>query len=104
MIGLAGTVSTVAALEQQLDHYERERIHHVVLARDVVAGWCRRLATLTAAQRAALPGMVEGRQDVIVGGVLVLDEVMARFGFADCLVSESDILDGLVASVLDDRA
>jgi len=44
------------------------------------------------------PGMIEGRQDVIVGGALVLRAVMARFGFAECLVSESDILDGLIAS------
>ena len=45
--------------------------------------------------------MVAGRQDVIVGGALVLREVMARFEFGDCLVSESDILDGLAASLLE---
>ena len=44
--------------------------------------------------------MVPGRQDVIVGGALILDAVMERLGFAECLVSESDILDGLVASQL----
>jgi exopolyphosphatase / guanosine-5'-triphosphate,3'-diphosphate pyrophosphatase len=102
LIGLAGTVSTVAALDQGLAHYDRDRIHHFTLSRSMVDGWCRRLAELTAAERAALPGMVEGRQDVIVGGVAVLDQVMDRFGFATCLVSESDILDGLVASLLED--
>jgi exopolyphosphatase/guanosine-5'-triphosphate,3'-diphosphate pyrophosphatase len=44
--------------------------------------------------------MEPGRADVIVGGALMLDAVMARFGFDQCLVSESDILDGLVASQL----
>jgi exopolyphosphatase/guanosine-5'-triphosphate,3'-diphosphate pyrophosphatase len=42
--------------------------------------------------------MVPGRQDVIAGGALILDEVMTRLGFSECLVSEADILDGLVAS------
>jgi exopolyphosphatase/guanosine-5'-triphosphate,3'-diphosphate pyrophosphatase len=101
LIGLAGTVSTVAALELALDHYDRDRIHHAVLPLGVVAAWYRRLAALSAAERATLPGMVDGRQDVIVGGVAVLQAVMERFGFGACLVSESDILDGLVASLLE---
>jgi exopolyphosphatase/pppGpp-phosphohydrolase len=45
--------------------------------------------------------MVVGREDVIVGGALVLDAVMQTFGFAGCLVSEADILDGLIASQVD---
>ena len=61
----------------------------------------RSLAADTAEGRLARPGMVPGRQDVIVGGVLILDAVMDRLGFAECLVSEADILDGLVASQLD---
>ena len=49
-------------------------------------------------ERLRRPGMDPGREDVIVGGTLVLEAVMDRFGFGECLVSESDILDGLVAS------
>jgi len=88
-----------AMLEQGLVVYNRDRVHHARLTRDAVAGWTTRLAAMTAARRADLPGMVEGRQDVIVGGLLVLDQVMARFDFDQLLVSESDILDGLVASL-----
>jgi exopolyphosphatase/guanosine-5'-triphosphate,3'-diphosphate pyrophosphatase len=69
-----------------------------VLSAAVVARWCDTLAAEPAAARRARPGMVEGRQDVIVGGALVLRAVMARFGFPEVLVSESDILDGLIAS------
>ena len=58
------------------------------------------LAAEAAAARLARPGMVAGREDVIVGGALILAAVMARFGFDECLVSEADILDGLVASQL----
>ena len=99
LIGLAGTVSTAAMLDLGLADYDRDQVHHARLAASAVAGWTRRLAAMPAAARARLPGMVEGREDVIVGGMLELDQVMARFGFAEVLVSESDILDGLAASL-----
>jgi exopolyphosphatase/guanosine-5'-triphosphate,3'-diphosphate pyrophosphatase len=99
LIGLAGTVSTLAALELGLEHYVRERIHHSRLTCDMVARWCAVLSEEPATARARRAGMVEGRQDVIVGGTLVLREVMTRLAFATCLVSESDILDGLIESM-----
>ena len=78
--------------------YDRDRIHHSVLAAADVTAWLNRLAAEPAAARLVRSGMDPGRQDVIVGGVMVLDAVMRRFGFDDCLVSEADILDGLIAS------
>ena len=100
-IGLAGTVSTVVTLELGLVEYDREKVHLFRLRADVVDRWCRILASETSAQRLQHPGMVEGREDVILGGVLVLSECLARLGFEECLVSEADILDGLVASQLE---
>jgi exopolyphosphatase/guanosine-5'-triphosphate,3'-diphosphate pyrophosphatase len=100
LIGLAGTVSTLAALELGLPRYERARIHHAVLTGDRVDLWLERLSTEDAAGRRARPGMVAGRADVIVGGVLVLAAVMAGFERPQCLVSEDDILDGIVAGLL----
>jgi exopolyphosphatase/guanosine-5'-triphosphate,3'-diphosphate pyrophosphatase len=102
LVGLAGTVSTLASLNLGLEVYDRDRIHHAVLGAADVADWYHRLATDTAADRLARPGMVPGREDVIVGGALILDAVLTRFGFAECLVSEADILDGLVASQVAD--
>lgn len=99
LVGLAGTVSTLAALDQGLATYERDRIHHFVLSRAAVDAWLERLAAETSAARAARPGMVAGRADVIVGGVLVVAAVMSEFDRPECLVSEDDILDGLAASV-----
>jgi exopolyphosphatase / guanosine-5'-triphosphate,3'-diphosphate pyrophosphatase len=99
LVGLAGTVSTLAALDQGLDHYDRDRLHHYVLSRRAVEHWCEVLSGEPAAARARRRGMAEGRHDVIVGGVLVLRQMMARFRFAECIVSEADILDGLVASL-----
>jgi len=56
--------------------------------------------TMTTPERAALPVMAPGRADVIAQGALILVEVMRRFGFEDALVSETDILDGLVLEML----
>jgi len=100
LIGLAGTVSTLAALEQGLATYERGRIHHFVLTRSAVVTWLERLAAESSQARAARSGMVAGRADVILGGVLVLNAVMADFDRPECLVSEDDILDGLASSLV----
>ncbi|HVC69392.1 MAG TPA: Ppx/GppA phosphatase family protein [Acidimicrobiales bacterium] len=99
LVGLAGTVSTLAALALRLDHYERARVHHARLSRDQVEQWLDVLAAEDRRARSRRPGMVEGRADVIVGGVIILAAVMAGFGSSDCLVSEDDILDGIVSSL-----
>jgi exopolyphosphatase/guanosine-5'-triphosphate,3'-diphosphate pyrophosphatase len=101
LIGLAGTVSTLTALELGLVEYERERVHHATLTRRSVERWCATLGGEPASARARRAGMIEGRQDVIVGGALILREVMAGLEFSECLVSESDILDGMVESLRD---
>ncbi len=98
LIGLAGTVTTVAAVELGLATYDRDRIHHFRLSRAAVEDVFRTLATETHAQRAHNPGIDPGRVDVIVGGLVVLVSVMRGLGFEEVLVSESDILDGLVRS------
>jgi exopolyphosphatase/guanosine-5'-triphosphate,3'-diphosphate pyrophosphatase len=100
LVGLAGTVSTLASLDQQLAQYDYSRLHHATLTRQSVVQWCDVLAAEPARSRLARPGMSQGREDVIVGGALVLREVMSRFGFEECIVSESDILDGLAAGLL----
>ncbi|MGH9088369.1 MAG: exopolyphosphatase [Acidimicrobiales bacterium] len=99
LVGLAGTVATLAMLEQGMADYDRSRVHRFVLSTTKVGRWVDVLAREPARARAGRPGMVAGRQDVIVGGLLVLRQVMHRLGTRTCLVSESDILDGLVASV-----
>ncbi|HZD67111.1 MAG TPA: DUF501 domain-containing protein, partial [Acidimicrobiales bacterium] len=101
VVGLAGTVSALAAIHQGLDHYERDRLHHVLLAREDVASMLATLAGEPRTARVARPGLEEERADVIVGGTLVLATVMTRLGASECLVSEADLLDGLARSLLD---
>lgn len=98
LVGLAGTVSTVAAVELGID-YDRDAIHHFRLSREAAEDVFRTLATETRAQRIHNPGLEEARADVIVGGTAILVAVLRYFGFSDCLVSEADILDGLVLSL-----
>jgi exopolyphosphatase / guanosine-5'-triphosphate,3'-diphosphate pyrophosphatase len=100
LVGLAGTVSTLAALRLGLKEYDRSQIHHSVLSLAEVNDWYRTLAAEVAAARLDRAGMDPGREDVIVGGALMLATVMGRFGFEECVVSESDILDGIVAGLL----
>lgn len=98
-VGLAGTVATVAAVEIGLAEYDRDRIHHFVLTRAAVEDVFRTLATEAADDRRWNPGLEPGRVDVIVGGCCALVAIMRYFDFDECLVSEADILDGLVASL-----
>jgi exopolyphosphatase/guanosine-5'-triphosphate,3'-diphosphate pyrophosphatase len=98
--GLAGTVTTAAAVELGLPVYDRDRIHHFRLTRAAVEDVFRTLATETLAERKENPGLEEARADVIVGGLCVLVQIMRTFGFGSCLVSEADILDGLALSLL----
>lgn len=98
-VGLAGTVTTMAAVELGLADYDRDRIHHCVLTRAAAEDVFRTLATESRRRRLYNPGLEEARADVIVGGAIIVTAIMRYFEFAECLVSEADILDGLVLSL-----
>jgi len=98
-VGLAGTVTTMAAVELGLADYDRDRIHHFVLTRAAAEDVFRTLATESRRQRIHNPGLEEARADVIVGGAIIVCAIMRYFELAECLVSEADILDGLVLSL-----
>ncbi len=99
LIGLAGSVTTVAGIALGLPGYDPVKIHHAVIPAAQVHEVTTGLLGQTREQRAAIPVMHPGRVDVIGGGALVLDRVMARFGFAQVVVSEHDILDGIAWSL-----
>jgi exopolyphosphatase/guanosine-5'-triphosphate,3'-diphosphate pyrophosphatase len=102
LVGLAGSVTTVAALVLGLDSYQADRIHHARVSAEAVHEQTVRLLAQTRAERSRLTVMHPGRVDVIGGGALVLDRIMDRFGFAEVLVSEHDILDGIAWSLVPD--
>ena len=99
LVGLAGTITTVAAVEMGLAHYDRDRVHHFILTKAAAEDVFRTIATERFEDRVHNPGLARERADVIVGGTCILVEIMRDFGFEECLVSEADILDGLAASI-----
>lgn len=99
VVGLAGTVTTVAAVELGLQEWDRDAIHHFRLERDAIEDVFRTLATESLEDRKHNPGLEEARADVIVAGTCILVALVRWLGTDEILVSESDILDGLIASV-----
>ncbi|MFI9627156.1 exopolyphosphatase [Streptomyces sp. NPDC052042] len=95
LVGLAGTVTTVAAIALGLDTYDSEAIHHSRVSLEQVEEITARLAASTHAERAAIGVMHPGRVDVITSGALILLAVMRRTGAREVVVSEHDILDGI---------
>ena len=99
LIGLAGSVTTVAALALGLSEYDSEKIHGSRISAKAVHQVTQDLLHMKRADRAALGPMHEGRIDVIGGGALVLDRIMQRTGIREVLVSERDILDGIARNL-----
>ena len=100
LIGLAGSVTTVAALALGLTKYDSEAIHGSRISAEAVHRVTQELLNMTRAQRATLGPMHEGRIDVIGSGALVLDRIMARTGIVEVIVSERDILDGIARGLV----
>jgi exopolyphosphatase/guanosine-5'-triphosphate,3'-diphosphate pyrophosphatase len=98
MIGLAGTITTLASLQQGLTHYDPTRTHHARLTRAAVGQLFVRLSSVDVATRRGML-LEPKRAEVIVGGVAVLAMILREFGIEELMVSESDILDGLAASL-----
>jgi exopolyphosphatase / guanosine-5'-triphosphate,3'-diphosphate pyrophosphatase len=104
LVGLAGSVTTVAGIALDLPAYDATRIHHARIPADQVHAVTRMLLGQTRAQRSQIGVMHPGRVDVIGAGALVLDRMLTRLGFAEVVVSEHDILDGIARSMVDRRA
>ncbi|WP_441250564.1 Ppx/GppA phosphatase family protein [Kitasatospora sp. McL0602] len=100
LVGLAGTVTTVAGIALGLPAYDSATIHHSRIPVADVRAVAGRLLAATHDERAAIPVMHPGRVDVIAAGALVLLEIMERTGAAEVVVSEHDILDGIAWSLL----
>ncbi|MFE5791054.1 exopolyphosphatase [Streptomyces sp. NPDC056503] len=99
LVGLAGSVTTVAALALGLPEYDSEKIHHSRISAAQVAEVTAWLLASTHDERAAIAAVHPGRVDVIAAGALVLQEIVERVGATEVVVSEHDILDGIALSV-----
>ncbi|GII52929.1 hydrolase [Planotetraspora thailandica] len=100
LVGLAGSVTTVAGIALGLPDYDPAKIHHSRVPAHEVHEISARLLGMTHDERAAIPVMHPGRVDVIGAGALILDRIVARYGFDEVVVSEHDILDGIAWSLV----
>lgn len=102
-VGVAGTMTTLAALAHRMTTYDSDAIHLSRVGFGALLDVCDELIAMTRAQRAALGPMHEGRVDVIGGGALIVTELAgelgARSGISELVVSEHDILDGIALSL-----
>jgi exopolyphosphatase/guanosine-5'-triphosphate,3'-diphosphate pyrophosphatase len=99
LVGLAGTVTTVAAIALDLAEYDSAAIHHAWVPAGQVGEIAAKLLTSTHAERKAIGAMHPGRADVIAAGALVLLSLIDRTGARGVVVSEHDILDGIAWSI-----
>lgn len=99
-IGVAGTVTTVAAIALEHQSYQSNLLHGAVISADQVSEVAKMLRNMTRLQKAAIPVMHPGRVDVIAAGALVLELIMQEVGLPELVVSEHDILDGLALSLV----
>ena len=102
-IGVAGTPTSLAAIEQELDPYDPELVHGYVLSLESIQRLYSRLASMTLEQRLQVVGLHKGRAPTIVAGVVILIQVMRAFGLTEIEVSEHDILWGAALEAADDQ-
>ena len=99
LIGLAGSVTTVAGIALNLERYDRTRIHRARITYPQVAKVTSELLGASVAERSAIPVMHPGRIGVIGAGALILQTIMECAGFREVVASEHDILDGIAWSM-----
>jgi len=95
LVGVAGTVTALAALEVKLEHYVPGVIEGAVLTREVIEKWRNKLLTHTLCERRRLPGMPPVRAEFIPAGAIILAEVMRTLDREDVTVSEKGVMFGL---------
>ncbi|BCA56856.1 Exopolyphosphatase [Nitrospira sp. KM1] len=95
-VGTAGTITSLAAMAQGLSRYEPARIHNYRLTLDAIVGLETKLLALSSANRAGLPGLEKGREEVIAAGAIIIRTIMETLGETICLVSDAGLREGVI--------
>lgn len=95
-VGTAGTITTLAALELNLEVYDRDRINGSRLSRAAIEKMYAHLSGLTLAERGRILSLEKGREDLIIPGAAITLKTMAAFGFNEILVSDAGLLEGII--------
>ncbi len=95
-VGTAGTITTLAAIDQGLERYDPGKINGYVLSRQAVDSIVEKLGRVRLDERRAIRGLEQGREDIIFAGAVVAQEIMARYGYRSMLVSDWGLREGIV--------
>ena len=99
-VGTAGTVTTLAAIEQKMERYRPELINNYTISRDRVIALYHSLSSMTLEKRSAIPALERGREDLILPGAAITRKAMDTFGFESMTVSDSGLLEGIIIDLL----
>ncbi len=100
MIGVGGTITTLAAMDIELVEYDSKKIHHYLLSKKNIDKIFVKLSQSNLDERKKMKGLNEGRADIITAGTVILKLIMEKFDFSEILISERDILFGLINEVI----
>ena len=100
LVGTGGTVTTLAAIDLQMEAYDSKRIDRYCLTRARIAEILSCLSRLSARERSGIPGLQKGREEIIIAGTVILAEIMTTFGFKEMTISEQGILLGLIRELV----
>lgn len=96
VIGIGGTITTLSAIKQNMKEYDRKKIHHSKLFIEDVRDLLKRLKTLNLEQRKKVWGLQPSRADIIIAGIVILEEIMETLKIRELMVSERDNLEGML--------
>jgi exopolyphosphatase/guanosine-5'-triphosphate,3'-diphosphate pyrophosphatase len=100
-VGTAGTVTSLAAMAQKLPTYEPARIHNYILQLSTIQELEQALLSRKKADRAGLPGLEKGREEVIAAGVIIIRTIMETLGMTSVLVSDLGLREGVLINLLE---
>tara|TARA_B100000315_G_scaffold247599_1_gene276506 strand:- start:583 stop:1602 length:1020 start_codon:yes stop_codon:yes gene_type:complete len=96
LIGTAGTITTLAVMDQQLKNYDARKVHQYCIHLEAIQRIRKSCVNKTIAARRIMTGIEAGRADVIVAGILILQLIMENLGFANVFVSEFGLREGIL--------
>jgi exopolyphosphatase/guanosine-5'-triphosphate,3'-diphosphate pyrophosphatase len=100
IIGMAGTVTTLAAMVLGLDVFDKKKVHGMAISLATLREWRERLFAMTVGERKGLPGLEPGREDLLPQGVLLMEEIVAAFGGTQFTVSTAGARYGVLQDTL----
>ncbi|MFH1027736.1 MAG: exopolyphosphatase [Pseudomonadota bacterium] len=98
LVATAGTATTLAAIQMEMTDYDYRRVNNFLISRAEIEAIYQRLLPLSPSERISIPGLEKGREDLIMAGILITEQVMDRFGFGRLKVSDYGLLEGLAIS------